>query len=92
MNTQPSQYGVVCVGGISWSTYLTSSLLLSLNNFFNVCNFSANLRQLLVHLFGVIYWRHTSALHAVNCVSGLCRYFAFIGRKFNVIIREVANG
>lgn len=89
MNAQPSQYGVV--GGISWSTHLTSNLLLSLNNFFNVCNFSANLRELLVHLFGVIYWRHTSAPHAVNCASGLCRYFAFIGRKFNVIIREVAN-
>ena len=91
INTQPSQYGVVGEG-ISWSTYLTSSLLLSLNNFFNVCNFSANLRQLLVHLFGVIYWQCLSAPHAVNCVSGLCRYFAFIGRKLNVIIREVANG
>ncbi len=91
MNTQPSQYGVVGEG-ISWSTYLASSLLLSLNNFFNVCSFSANLRQLLVHLFGVIYWQCLSAPHAVNCVSGLCRYFAFIGRKLNVIIREVANG
>ena len=46
MNTQPSQYGVVGEG-ISWSTYLTSSLLLSLNIFLTFATSPANLRQLL---------------------------------------------
>ena len=89
INTRSRRCEVVG-GAILWSISIATNCNLSQN----ICGRSllANIRQWLTDLFGVIYWRHTSAPHAVNCVSGLCRYFAFTRRKLNVIIREVANG